>query len=214
MKFKEILSELRYALTIPTKGSMVRAVLFLVAICILAVGLSALIGLFFPSEEEFKSEFIPKYADYAYPAIFIITLLSSFSIVFPVPGTVLWVLLVKHLELNFVLAAFLAAIGGTLGEITGYYLGYAGRAVIAPSQFEKYKTAERWMERYGGWAIFLFAFFPFLIFDFVGIAAGVFRYPLKKFFLFAFLGRLPRSLIEAYAGVAILDFVLDHLPFF
>lgn len=214
MKFKEILSELRNALTIPTKGSLGRAILFLIAICILAVGLSALIGLFFPSEEEFKSEFIPKYEGYAYPAIFIITLLSSFSIVFPVPGTVLWILLVKHLELNYVLAAVLASIGGALGEITGYYLGYAGRAVIAPDRLEKYKSAERWMKRYGGWAIFLFAFFPFLIFDFIGIAAGAFRYPLRKFFLFALAGRLPRSLIEAYAGVAILDFVLDHLPFF
>jgi len=198
----------------PTKGGLGRAVLFLIIICVIAVGLSALMGLIFPSEEEFKNEFIPKYGDYAYPAIFFITLFSSFSIVFPVPGTVLWVLLVKHLELNFVLAAFIAAIGGTLGEITGYYLGYAGRVVIAPGQLEKYKTAERWMERYGGWAIFLFAFIPFLIFDFVGIAAGVFRYPLRKFLLFTFLGRLPRSLIEAYAGVAILDFVLDHLPFF
>lgn len=40
------------------------------------------------------------------------------------------------------------------------------------------------MKRYGGLAIFLFAFFPLLIFDFVGIAAGVFRFPLRKFLLF------------------------------
>ena len=192
MKLREILSELRNALTIPTKGSLKRAILFLLAICIIAIALSALVGLIFPSEEEFKNEFIPKYADYAYPAIFIITLLSSFSVVFPVPGTIFWLLMVKHLELNFILAAVMATFGGALGEITGYYLGYVGRAVIAPDQLEKYKTAERWMERYGGWAIFLFAFFPFLIFDFVGIAAGAFRYPLRKFLLFALAGRLPR----------------------
>jgi membrane protein YqaA with SNARE-associated domain len=214
VKIKEILSELRHAITMPTKGSLGRAILFIIAICIIAAGLSLLMGLIFPSEGEFKNEFIPKYGDYAYPAIFVITLLSSFSIVFPVPGTVLWLLLVKHLELNIVLAAFIAAVGGTLGEITGYYLGYAGRAVIAPGQIEKYKETEGWVKRYGGWAIFLFAFFPFLIFDFIGIATGAFRYPLRKFLLFAFIGRLPRSLIEAYAGVAILDFVLDHLPFF
>ncbi len=214
MKFKEILSELRNALTVPTKGSLGRAVLFLIVILILAVGLSVLIGYFIPSEEEFKSEFIPKYGDYAYPAIFIITLVSSFSIVFPVPGTVLWVLLVKHLELNYVLAALLASLGGALGEVTGYYLGYVGRAVIAPQQLEKYQMAERWMGRYGGWAVFLFAFFPFLIFDFVGIAAGAFKYPLRKFLLLTLVGRFPRSLIEAYVGVALLDFILDHLPFF
>ena len=213
MKFKEILSELRNALTIPTKGSLGRAILYLVVICVLAVAISALIGIFFPSEEEFRNEFIPKYDDYAYLVIFIITLLSSSSIIFPVPGTVLWVLLVKHLGLNFVLAAFIASIGGSLGEITGYYLGYAGRAVISPGQLEKYQAAEKWIHSYGGWAIFLFAFVPFLIFDFIGIAAGVFKYPLRKFLLFAWAGRFPRSLIEAYVGVAILDWVLEHLPF-
>ena len=114
---------------------------------------------------------------------------------------------------NTALIALVASIGGALGESTGYLLGYAGRAVIAPEQLQRYQVAEKWMKRRGGLAIFLFAFFPFLIFDFVGIAAGVFRYPLRKFLLFCWAGRLPRSFIECYAGATILEFVLRYVHF-
>ena len=111
------------------------------------------------------------------------------------------------------LVALVASIGGTLGEISGYLVGYGGRAFIAPDQSERYQMAERWMQRRGGFAIFLFALVPFFIFDFVGIAAGVFRYPVKKFLLYAWLGRLPRSFIEVYVGSSLLDAIMDHLPF-
>jgi len=212
VKFSEFLTELRDALTILTKGSLLRAILLLIALLIVVIGLSALISHFFPSEEEFKSEFIPKYGDYAYPAIFLICLLSSLTIFFPAPGTVLWLLLVKHLFLNKVLAGVVGSVGGSLGEVTAYYAGYAGRAVIAPQYSERYQTVERWMKRYGGITLFVFAF-TWLPFDLAGIAAGATKYPLGKFFLFCWAGRLPRHIIEAYVGMALLDFVLEHLPF-
>ena len=68
------------------------------------------------------------------------------------------------------------------------------------------------MKRHGGWAIFLFALFPFLIFDFVGIAAGMLRYPVRKFILYCWLGRLPRAFIECYVGATLLELVLARLP--
>lgn len=208
MKLKEFMAELREALTMTTRGSLVKAILLVVVLIILAIGLSALVGHFFPSEEEFETEFVPRYKDYAYLAIFVICLVSSLSVLFPVPGTVLWLLLVEILDLNCALAGFVASIGGTLGEISAYYVGYGGRAFIAPEHSKIYQMAERWMKRRGGLAIFLFALVPFLIFDLVGIAAGVLRYPLRKFYLFTWLGRLPRSLIECYIGVGLLDYIL------
>ena len=211
MKFREFLAELRDALTVPTKGSLVRAILFLVALLVIVVGLSFLISYYFPSEEEFKTEFIPRYGKYAYPAIFLICLLSSLTIFFPAPGTVLWLLLVKFLQLNKVLAGVVGSIGGTLGEITAYYVGYAGRAIIAPQYSQRYQMAERWMRRYGGITLFVFAF-TWLPFDVAGLAAGSVKYPIGKFLLFCWAGRLPRHIIEAYAGVSLLDLMLKHLP--
>ena len=212
MKIGEFFTDLRNTITLLTKGGWVRAILLLIALAILVIGLSALVSHFFPSEEEFKTQFIPRYSRYAYVAIFLICLLSSFTIFFPAPGTILWLLLVKFLELNKVVAALVGSIGGSLGEITAYYVGYTGRAVIAPQYSQRYEIAEKWMKRYGGITIFFFAFtwFPF---DLAGIAAGALKYPLGKFLLFCFAGRLPRHIIEAYAGVSLLELFFRILPF-
>jgi len=205
LKFNELIAELRDALTMPTKGSLGKAIALLVAVLIVAVGLSYLLNHFFPKEE------LERFAEYGYLGVFLVTLVSSLSIVLPIPGTV--VVIAAASIWNPALVALVASVGGTLGEISGYLLGYGGRAVVSPEHTERYQAAERWMQRRGGLAIFLFALIPFFIFDFVGIAAGVFKYPLKKFFVFTWLGRLPRSLIEVYVGSSLLDYIFRHLSF-
>jgi uncharacterized membrane protein YdjX (TVP38/TMEM64 family) len=205
VKFRELLTELRDALTMPTKGSLTKAILLLLSILVVALGLSFLLHHFF-SEEELK-----RFAEYGYLGVFLVTLVSSLSVILPLPGTV--VVIAAAGIWNTALVALVASIGGTLGEVSGYVVGYGGRAFIAPEQSERYQAAERWMKRHGGFTIFLFALVPFLIFDFVGIAAGAFRYPLVKFFLFTWLGRLPRSFIECYIGAPLLNFILEHLHF-
>jgi len=212
LKLKEFLTELRHVFAMPGKRNLVKVILLLAAILIVVIGLSVLISHFFPSEEEFKAEFIPRYGRYAYLAIFLICLTSSLTILFPVPGTLLWLLLVKFLDLNRVLAGVVGSIGGSLGEVSAYYAGYSGRMVIAPQYSQRYEMAERWMRRYGSITIFFLAFvyFPF---DVVGLAAGALKYPVGKFLLFCWAGRLPRHIIEAYVGVSLFDLVLRHLPF-
>jgi membrane protein YqaA with SNARE-associated domain len=193
----------------PTKGSLSKAILLLICILIVAGGLSLLLRHFFTEED------LRQFAEYGYLGVFLVTLISSLSILLPLPGTV--VVLAAADIWNPALIALVAGIGGALGEISAYMLGYGGRAVIAPEQSKRYKQAEGWMKRRGGFAIFLFALIPFLIFDFMGIAAGVFRYPLRKFLFFTLLGRLPRSFIEVYVylwfGVPLLEWILEHLPF-
>ena len=209
MKFKRFLAELRDAITMPTKGSLSKAIFLLISILIVAVGLSLLLRYFF-TEDDLK-----QFAEYGYLGVFLVTLVSSLSVLLPLPGTV--VVLAAADIWNPALVAIVAGIGGAIGEISAYMLGYGGRAVIAPEKSERYKQAEMWMKRRGGFAIFLFALIPFLIFDFMGIAAGVFRYPLKKFLFFTLLGRLPRSFIEVYIyiifGVPLLEWIFEHLPF-
>jgi len=199
------MAEMREALTVATKGSLAKAIALLVAILLVALGLSFLLHHFFPEEE------LERFAEWGYLGVFLVTLVSSLTIVLPVPGTV--VVIAAAGIWNTPLIALVASIGGTLGEVSAYLLGYWGRAFIAPEHSQRYQMAERWMKRRGGFAIFIFALVPFLIFDFVGIAAGVFRYPLRKFYLFTWLGRLPRSLIECYIGAGLLDYILDHVSF-
>jgi len=204
-KTPDIVSELREVVATPTtKGGIVKLALFVVGVLLCAFALSFVLLYFFPREK------LEAFSQYGYLGVFVVTLLSSFSIVLPLPGTI--VVLGAAAIWNTALVALIASIGGTLGELTAYFVGYAGRAVIAPKDSQRYQAVEWWMKRHGGWAIFLFAFFPFLIFDFVGLAAGMLKYPVQKLLIYCWLGRLPRSFIECYVGATLLELVLARLP--
>lgn len=135
---------------------------------------------------------------YGYLGIFLLTVVCSATIIFPLPGEAL--LIAAGGVLNPLWLGLVASIGGTLGELTGYLAGYWGRRIIAGEYQERYQQAERWMRRYGIPTVFVFALVPLLLFDLVGIAAGALRFPLWKFLLACWAGRLIRSLAEAYLG--------------
>jgi membrane protein DedA with SNARE-associated domain len=145
---------------------------------------------------------------YGYSGIFLINLIGSATIVFPVPGEALNI--VAGATLNPLGVGIIASVGAAIGEPTSYFAGYWGRKVIGDKYLERYQRAELWLRRYGSFAIFVFALLPILIFDLIGIAAGAFRYPLWKFVLFCWMGRIIRSVLEAYLGWVIFGF----LPWF
>lgn len=148
-------------------------------------------------------------ARYGYIGVFLATFISSTTVIFPTPGVA--VVLFAAALFNPGWVALAATLGGGLGEFTSYLVGYGGILVIEPKYAQRYKRAEGWMRRYGSVTIFLFALFPFLIFDLVGIVAGTLRFPFWKFMLFTLAGRLPRSFIEAYLGWAILPHIFPFL---
>jgi membrane protein YqaA with SNARE-associated domain len=209
MKFNDFWIELRQAF--PTKrGDLIKMVVFFIGILLAAVGLSLVLTRFVPED------FLKGLGNYGYLGIFLICFLSSLTVIFPFPGTVIWLGLILSLNLNLAGAAIAASIGGSLGEISSYYVGYGGRTAITSRYAQAYENARSWVQKYGGWTIIAFAFFPFLIFDLAGIAAGVFRYPVSKFLLFCWVGRLPRCFIECYiyyyTGETIIEFILPYLP--
>jgi len=137
------------------------------------------------------------FEQYGYLGAFLVALISSTTIIFPIPGIVAILAIAANPALNWALVALAAAIGGGLGEFTAYLAGYGGVVVIAPEQSTWYKRAENWMRRYGSATIFTFSL-TWLPFDIVGIAAGALRFPFWKFLLATLAGRLPRSLLECY----------------
>ena len=191
--------------TIPplTIANLLRISGALLVIVVVSSALTAALWHFLPDLEQFSR--------FGYFGIFLITLISSSTIFFPLPGYILWLSLIVTLDLNLALAALVGSVGGTLGEITGYYAGYAGRKLVPDEYAKQYTAAEKWMGRYGGLAIAAFAFVPLLIFDIVGLVAGSLKYNVWKFLFFCWMGRLPRSFIEvytyAYTGKALLDLV-------
>ena len=126
-----------------------------------------------------------------YLGAFLISLIGNATLIFP--GAVL--VLLSNLGILLygstglfgpIAIGFVGGIGAAIGEITGYIAGYSGREIVGRGQI--YGQVERRLKRWGTLAIFLFALIPF-IFDLIGIAAGVLRFPFWRFILFCWLGR-------------------------
>lgn len=148
---------------------------------------------------------LKEYALYAYAGVFFITVLNSATIIFPTPGMAL--VLAAANNWNPFIIAIVASIGGTLGEVTAYWVGRAGKNVILPEQSKTYKRAEEWTDRHGGWMFSLLAGVPLMPFDIVGLMAGGLKYPVGKFLLFCWFGRIPRTFIEVFFGAQLLRWV-------
>jgi membrane protein YqaA with SNARE-associated domain len=146
---------------------------------------------------------VVKLKGYGYLGVFLISIISSASIVIPVPS---WILVAAlGAILNPVLVGIVAGIGGTIGEMTGYVLGYGGRLAI--ENVALYNRMVKWMKRWGSVTIFVLALIPNPLFDVAGAAAGLLRFPVWKFIIFGAAGRIPKSIFFAYIGVWGLHFL-------
>ena len=134
---------------------------------------------------------------YGYIGAFLIALIGSASLIMPVPS---WIVIAAlGAALNPWLVGLVAAVGGTIGEMSGYGFGFGGR--IALEKVPYYERIVGWMKRWGGLTIFVLALIPNPLFDIAGAAAGVLKYPVWKFMLWGFLGRLPKSIFYAHVGI-------------
>ena len=140
---------------------------------------------------------VAEFAEYGYLGIFIISIISAASIVLPVPS---WILVATLGGiLNPVLVGIVSGVGGTIGEMTGYLLGYGGRLAI--DNVALYNRMVNWMKRWGSVTIFVLALIPNPLFDVAGAAAGLLRFPIWKFILLGAAGRIPKNIFFAYLGV-------------
>jgi membrane protein DedA with SNARE-associated domain len=141
-----------------------------------------------------------EYRGLKYLAIFIISMAASATLVIPIPGLALTSLVgaISAGTFDPLWTGIISGIGASIGETTGYLLGYSGRMAI--SSTKHYERVTGWMSRWGDIAIFLLAMFPNPLFDLAGIASGILKYPLWRFLLVGTLGRLPKHILFAYLG--------------
>jgi len=189
---------------------------------LLAVGISVTIFLFRDRIEQAAATGSVGWY-YTYAGVFLISIAVSATVILPAPG---WVIIATlGATLNPFLVGIVSAMGGTVGELTGYLLGYGGRPTIrnisldwrslrwlettAPHPVSSaakflrsidYPRMVGWMNRRGGWVIFVLALVPNPLFDVAGAVAGAVRMPVWKFMLYGFLGRTPKHIAYALAG--------------
>jgi membrane protein YqaA with SNARE-associated domain len=167
-------------------GTRVRSVLGLAAI----VAISALLVLIPIDYRALGS--------YGYLGVFVITLISTASLVLPVPYLATIVVAGSFLDPKMV--ALVAGLAASLGELTGYGLGYTGRSLLPESRWTTMIQSS--MQRWGGLVIFGAAAVPNPFFDAVGMIAGATRMPVWVFLMAAFLGKTLRFWLFAMAGFA------------
>jgi membrane protein DedA with SNARE-associated domain len=107
---------------------------------------------------------------------------------------------------NLPLAIGLATAGSLVGATVGYAIGaWGGRPLL--DRYGRYvgigaddlDRADRWFDRWGGWAVFFGRMVP-LVRTFVSYPAGISRMPMPRFLLFTTLGSVPWNLGLIYAG--------------
>jgi len=142
---------------------------------------------------------------------FILMILESACI--PVPSEAIMVFggfLAGQGKVSFQ-AVVIAGVGGNLvGSWIAYWVGATkGREWalrwrwlhITPARLD---AADRWFEKYGGWAVLVSRCLP-IIRTFISLPAGVARMPFWRFSALTLIGCIPWCLLLAYAGLAVGD---------
>lgn len=139
------------------------------------------------------SDRIAELSAYGYIGVFLISLLSSATILIPAPGWAVVIALSKTLDPY--LLGIAAGTGSGLGEIVGYEVGNGAKRLI-----DKNNNNMKAIEKYGAVAIFFLALIPNPLFDVAGLAAGALKMPIWKFLLATISGRILRFFLLAYLG--------------
>lgn len=175
-----------------------------VAVVLLLIGLTAAVYVFRDRVRELQG--------LGYPGLFLINLIASASIVLPIPALpiVAGMAILQTNQGVYVfnpwLLGIVAAVGATLGELSGYLAGRSGTAII--DQTALYQRLHAWTERYGVLTLSVLAFIPNPLFDMAGIAAGTLKMSLPKFLLATLIGKLPKMWLTAFAGIWGLEWLL------
>lgn len=145
-------------------------------------------------------EFFKNLTSLGYFGIFLITLISYSTILFPLPAAIFVFSAAGFL--NPIILGLVAGLGASLGEMTGYGVGFGGRKLILrKKEIEKIEKITSFLKKKGTFfAIVFVASLPFFGGDLLGISAGFLKYDLKKFFLASFIGKTILHLVIAFAG--------------
>jgi membrane protein YqaA with SNARE-associated domain len=157
------------------------------------------------SLQEQISQFLQQLTQFGYFGIFLMSLIGASSIIIPIPYTIIIFLIAK--QYDPILLAIAGGTGATLGEFTGYILGFYGQKILSEERKRKMEYMVKLFGHYGPLAIFIFALTP-LPDDLLFIPLGILRYKPIKAFIPAILGKMVMVYLLAYFGRIGSDIIL------
>ena len=134
---------------------------------------------------------------WGYVGLFLVAFFASAAMFAPVPGLI--VLAASAKVMDPLASAMVFATGASLGELSGYLVGMAGRGVVNKSKW--HVRMEYYMRKYGGITIAVLGFIPNVLIDVAGMVAGALKMPWYHFLFWVYVGKVPKCLLITY-GVA------------
>lgn len=158
----------------------------------LAVALGALIVVYWDEVQALET--------YGYAGALVIGFLESAIIIVPIPAVVL--VFALGAVLNPFVVGLAVGTGEVVGALTLYYAGRKGMSIYGNGQREQklYLRLQGWMKRRGGLTLFLLSAILNPFFYPAGIAAGALRFPLWRFVLIVWAGKVIKAVAIAGAG--------------
>ena len=122
-----------------------------------------------------------------YTSIFFLSFIAAALIFLPV-SALASVCVAVVVDLNPFVVAVVAASAESIGELTGYLAGMGGKAIFDRNRFYlRFKTL---FSRYAAFTLLFGSAIPNPLFDVMGVAAGSILYPVKRFLLLVFIGKV------------------------
>lgn len=138
---------------------------------------------------------------YGYGVLFVLTLLSSATVVLPSPA--LAAALQASKTLDPLAVGLIGGLAAGIGEATGYLAGKSGTEVARLRERPLGRRVERYVTRWGMLTVFVLAAIPLPLIDLAGIAAGALGIPFWRFEAACIAGKTVRFLLVAFAGRAL-----------
>ncbi len=154
--------------------------------------------------------FIDDIGVWGYLGAFVVTALSSATVVMPSPGFAAVLVMAK--DLNWLLLGISAGLGGALGEVTAYYVGTQGTETL--EGHKSHEWFQRGMNRFGGLIIFLSALIPLIPVDAAGLIAGAVRYPVVRFLVYLAIGKVLMTTTLMFLAFKAFEWAEPYLEFF
>ncbi|MFH0890227.1 MAG: VTT domain-containing protein [Candidatus Aenigmatarchaeota archaeon] len=150
-------------------------------------------------------------SQWGYVGIFLVELLSYSTVLLPVPG--LAIAFLYGSILNPMLVGLIGGLGAAIGELTGYFVGYAGHKMIIKKNRKITKDVQNLLKRYNPFFVIIFlGALPFP-FDVMGVLCGLSKYDLKKYFVATYIGHTIKLVVLALAGFYGVHWILRIFSF-
>ena len=129
-----------------------------------------------------------------YIGLFVACFLTNATVFLPASGIAFTIS--ASTVLNPLFSTIIGGVGTACGELISYCCGRAGKNVVEDTPF--LFRIQTYVQKYGVFTVWLFAFLPLPLFDLVGVTAGAGKMPLPKYIIPCMIGKVMKMMVYVF----------------